>query len=428
MIILILCIVLLPSFSFVATALDIAESDAIGGYYLYSFDNEMILSHSNTKANIPASSTVKLMTALLVLESGISGDTVVYITTEMINEVAGRFMGLKVGDRLTVSDLLYAMVNASFNDAAQALALTVSPSINEFILKMNERATELGMSSTRYFDFTGMSSLSYTTIADIVKLSNTLIQNDEFLSITSTKVYNMSEVASCDYTKITNRSTLLSKYKGFHNFNVGSTNDNGDSAVSYFHNGKSSFLCIVMNAKSNDSKRTDNIAEAYTQKLINHGLYDYSYKVLLKANEKIDSLPVKLSVSNNEVSIYTGEELKVYVSDDTDINDIVYHYYFYDDELEAPIKSGDEVGKVIASKNGKFLASAPLIVMKDIKRNGFLFIMDSFKNYLLSASFLIALVSFAILIIYYRNYKRNMLKKMFSSYSLSAKRRNNKKY
>ena len=235
--IIVLGAILFSSFSLsslYASAWTLDESSGnIEAYYLYDLSNDILMADKNTSSTISASSSVKMMTACVVLDSGISLNKEIIITQEMLKNVSGRFMGLVSGDKMTVQDLLYSMICASFNDATHALAFAVSGSLDAFVDDMNNKASSLGMASTHYIDATGISKDSKTTINDLIILSNHLLKNQEYLEITSTKTYQLSTNATCEYNKITNRSTLISSYKGLHNFNTGSTTDNGDSSVIY---------------------------------------------------------------------------------------------------------------------------------------------------------------------------------------------------
>lgn len=411
----ILSALLFSSFSVFAFAYQLNEGNAsVEGYYLYNIENDLVMAQKNISTQLDASSTVKIMSACIALESGIPMDQAITISKQMLDGVSGRFMGLKVGDKLSFADLLYSMICASFNDATHAIAYTVAGSLEEFVDMMNRKAQDLQMSSTLYTDVTGMASTSKTSISDIIRLVKHMLCKEKYLEITSTKTYTLSSLATCDYNKITNRSGLISSYKGFANFNIGSSTEGGDYAVSYMNNGKNSFICIVMNARAYFEDDAENYAEYCTKKLLNHGIYDYSLKTILTQKKIIDSLHVKYSIGNQTVDLYLENDLNVFLSDEVDIeNDITFNYYLYDDELKAPLRTGDKVGVIVVSSNGKYLGSISLIVRENVERNFFLFLMDGVKSYLLSRAFAITLISLAAISLGYYFYRKKTLDKMF---------------
>lgn len=412
----ILFAILFSSFSLLAFAefLPDYESASVDSYVLYNLENDMIMAEKGLGESIPLSSTAKIMTACVALESGISFESRITITPDMIKNVSGRFMGLKVGDVLTFEDLLYATVCASFNDAAQALALTVAPTLDDFVYLMNSKAQSLGMSSTAYNDVTGLDGEALTTIGDVLKLARYMSASEVFLKITSTKSYRFSSIATCDYTTVTNRSTLLATYKGISNFNSGSSGGHGFSAVHYYEKNGLSFIVIVMNAKAQDEDDKTNYAEQYTKQLLSHAFNDYSKVRVLDSQKSVASLSVNLSISNDEIKIYPKADLELFLPDAIDIsNDLTYEIDIWDGELTAPLRVGETIGVIVVSHNGKLLGTMELVVKEDVERNSFLFVLDAIKNFVTSRLFIL-IILFAVMLfgVFYFN-KTNRLNKMY---------------
>ena len=398
----IVAVVLFSSFSISGQAFELNLGNAtVDGYYLYNFENDMVMAEEGIDLPISPSSTVKIMTACIALESGVSMNKTVTITSEMIKGVTGRFMGLKVGERLTFEDLLYATVCGGFNDAAQALAIAACGSMSEFIDKMNSKAKELGMTATIYQNVTGMyHSDMVTTIGDIAILAKHMSQNEYYISMSATKSYSLSSGATCSLTTINNRSTMLASYKGMSNFNTGSGND-GDCAVLYYKTKELTYLTIVMNAKSDDS--TKNYAESFSAQLISHAVNDYSKQTILTTQNVVATMPVQYSVNASETNLYLESDLSLFLSEEIDVkDDLTYNVYIYGDELRAPLKSGDAVGELIVSLDGVVLATIPVVIKTDVERNGFLYFMELMRNYVLGRAFIISLITFAVaLALYY---------------------------
>ena len=409
----ILSAVLFSSFSFFASAFSIDKSEStVEGYYLYDLDHNTVMTSENCDKSIAPSSTTKIMTACIVLESGINLNTSVTITKAMIKNVSGRSMLLKEGNVLTIEDLLYAMICGGYNDATHILALSVADSLADFVNKMNEKAVELEMNNTHYLNPTGIEqSGMYTTINDIAKLVKYMVNNEIFVNICSTKSYKLSDSAVCDYVNITNRSSLLSEYKGLSSFNVGSS-DSGDCAVVMYKTSELQVISIVMQAKSKNSSSKINYAEKHVKELLSHAINDYSTKILKSKNEIIISLPIKYSISSKNVNVYLQEDLKVFISEEIDIdNNLTYSVCIKNDELIAPLKADDVVGVLNVFYDGILIASAPLVVKETIERNTFLFSMDMIKQFIVSKVFWITILLFVIFIIFYKKSQRKKFKK-----------------
>ena len=404
-----LCSLQLSAFaeSFVPEA-DTADADVL---YLYNLENSLTMSSVGLEKIISPSATVKMMTACVALESGIDLQRSVTVTEDMIDGVSGRKMNLKAGDRLSITDLLYATVCGGYNDAATVLALSVCSSLTDFISKMNERARELDMSLTVYSNVTGLDqSGAQTCGADLIRLAKHMILNEEYLKIASAVSYTLSPSAKCDTKKIYNRSSLPASYHGLANLSSGS-GYGGDCAISYFKSGELSFLCIVMNASPKDDDDTANYAEYFSKQLLNHALNDYSYKTVLDTDALVASFPVAYASLSGDVGVYLKEPVFVYVPKDIDVtSDLTYNYYLYGDGLSAPLRAGDAVGEMIVSLDGRVLAKATLTVAQDIERNGFLYFLDLIRSYILSRAFLFSCIAFAAISAGYYLYKKRQLR------------------
>ena len=160
--------------------------------------NGRILFAANADRSAFPAGVTKLMTALLVIEDVRARrygffDTVV--ATPDVARSEASWIGLKAGDKVTVRDLLIALMVHSANDAAIALGVNSSGSLNGFIARMNARAKELGMASTKYYNPNGLppkprypwKSFNVTTASDQLKLAVQLLKYPEILEFTSIK-------------------------------------------------------------------------------------------------------------------------------------------------------------------------------------------------------------------------------------------------
>jgi D-alanyl-D-alanine carboxypeptidase (penicillin-binding protein 5/6) len=292
------------------------------------------------------------------------------------------------------------VICGGYNDAAHVIAFTVADSIQSFVDLMNQKATELAMTSTTYLNPTGIYVNGMrSTIGDIAILVSHMAKNKKFVEICSTKSYRISSESSCEYRTINNRSTLLSSYSGLSNFNTGS-GDLGDCAVLYYNKNGHSLICIVMNAKSNDYNDNTNYAETFAKQLLNHALNDYSYKTVMDINTVVTTQTVNYSIDYSSLNVYLKNDLKVFVSDDIDVeNHLSYSINLYNSTLKAPISAGDEVGTITVIYDGRILATAPLIVKQDVSKNGLLFTLGLLREYFISRHFLLTIFTFILLLL-----------------------------
>jgi D-alanyl-D-alanine endopeptidase (penicillin-binding protein 7) len=133
-------------------------------------DTSEVLVNKNSQAVLPIASLTKLMTALLVVEFHQPLDEVLEITEDDIDTEKGSRSRLRVGTRLTRSELLHLALMSSENRAAHALGRNGPGGLAAFVAAMNRKAVALGMASTRYVEPTGLSSDNQSSAADLARL------------------------------------------------------------------------------------------------------------------------------------------------------------------------------------------------------------------------------------------------------------------
>ena len=171
---------------------DSTDADSVNAAYAGLFavgDLKTVFQKLPTEKMYPASMT-KMMTALVVLESGVDLSEQVPITADAFADLTSdaSIAYLHEGCTYSVSDLLVGLLIPSGNDAGNALAIHVSGSIPAFVQKMNEKAKELGMFNTHYDNPHGLHTKNhYTTVYDMYLLAEACAKQDLFLQISAMK-------------------------------------------------------------------------------------------------------------------------------------------------------------------------------------------------------------------------------------------------
>ncbi len=141
-------------------------------------------------------STTKIMTAILALENGNLDDEFM-VGEEVLGTIIkftaySSLMGIQPGETLTLRDLVYGLMLASGNDAAEAIAVHIGGSISGFVSMMNQKAAELGMTGTHFTNPHGIQNDEhYTTARDMTKLFAYALQNETFVKIAETTSYTV---------------------------------------------------------------------------------------------------------------------------------------------------------------------------------------------------------------------------------------------
>ncbi len=198
-----------------------------------------VLEAKNAEAKLPMASTTKIMTALIVIEE-CNLDEEITVPREAVG-VEGSSIYLKYDEKISVRDLVYGLMLRSGNDSAAALAIHHSGNIDNFVVRMNERARELGASSTNFTNPSGLPDPKhYTTAKDLGLIACAAMKNETFAKVVSTKNYNGN------YRSFVNKNKILSKLEGANGVKTGYTTKAGRCLVSSCERDGMDLVCVVL--------------------------------------------------------------------------------------------------------------------------------------------------------------------------------------
>ena len=194
-------------------------------------DTGEIIYAANADERLPMASTTKIMTALLLCENADLNEEIT-VTADML-KVEGSSMGLLAGDRVSYHDLLYGMMLASGNDAANVTAISIAGSIPKFAELMNKKAEELGLKDTHFVTPSGLDAKGhYTTAKELALLAAYALKNEAFAKAAA------SESAVLNYgnppyrRSLTNHNKMLRLFEGAVGVKTGFTKKSGRCLVS----------------------------------------------------------------------------------------------------------------------------------------------------------------------------------------------------
>ena len=167
--------------------------EADGGILMDADTGTILYGKNENQAYYPASIT-KILTALIVLEKCDLDEMVTFSHDDVYNVEAGSSTaGIDEGDVLTVRDCLYALLLASANESANALACHVSGSREAFAELMNEKAASLGCTGSHFANPSGLNDENhYTTAHDMALIAQAAIKNPTFVEISGTRSYQLA--------------------------------------------------------------------------------------------------------------------------------------------------------------------------------------------------------------------------------------------
>ena len=158
---------------------------------LFSLDDRKVVFAKEMHEKIYPASITKLMTAILAFKSDKMDETVTIQWQDLELESGSQVVGLRIGDQVTMHDLMRGLLIHSGNDCAQAIARVVGGSQENFVTMMNEELKAIGATESHFTNPTGLHDENhYTSVYDIYLMLHEAMKNDEFISIIQIPVYD----------------------------------------------------------------------------------------------------------------------------------------------------------------------------------------------------------------------------------------------
>lgn len=315
---------------------------------------KIIYEDSAKEKKYPASVT-KILTAILVLEN-CELDDVATVSEKSISNIPSGYViaPLFAGEKMSIEDLLYALMLKSANDAAYVLAEHVGGSVEGFSDMMNKKAKELGCENTHFVNPNGIHNEEhYTTAYDLYLISKYAMQNEKFAKIVSTYQYTLSATNKYPNKDRVMQSTnyFLNPKSKFYNENVkgiktGTTLEAGNCLITEITKDGFDYITVVLGAETSESKFSE------TQKMIKYAFDNYKFTNLHSKGDVIENIEVEKATKETK-------NLNLVISDDiTVINNIkikeneMKSEITLNDNIKAPIVQGQELGSIKYSVDG----------------------------------------------------------------------------
>lgn len=355
-----LCALLLCSFNIDCRAVDISAESAV---VVNGDTNEVIFSHNKDK-RLPMASTTKIMTALLLCEMVEDFSETLVTTREMVT-VEGSSMGLLEGDTVSYRDLLYGMMLASGNDAANTTAIALSGSVEAFVERMNARARELGLYDTHFQTPSGLDGKEhYTTAYELALLSSFAMKNQAFSEAVGAESAELCYGNPPYNRTLTNHNKLLKSYSDVVGVKTGFTKKSGRCLVSAARKDNKYVIVVTLNDKNDWADH--------------RALIDFAFSNIKVQNVTVGKGFIKIPVSS-------GEELKSEIEDvsiSTQKTENITYKISAPRFLNVPIETGQTIGEIKYFSGDNLLLSKKISAQRDynIKVNNFKVLLSVFKN------------------------------------------------
>lgn len=169
------------------------EDESVHAAALFDLNRKEVLCSEKVHEKLFPASTTKIMTAYVALKYGDLDDVVTVSDSILSLDPASSVCGLKVGDQLTLRDLIYGLLLHSGNDNAVAIAEHIAGSEEAFVEMMNEEANLMGATNTHYMNSHGLQNENhYTTAYDLYLIFDQCLKNETFCEIIGTTSYGVN--------------------------------------------------------------------------------------------------------------------------------------------------------------------------------------------------------------------------------------------
>jgi serine-type D-Ala-D-Ala carboxypeptidase (penicillin-binding protein 5/6) len=325
------------------------------------FATGKVLFKKDEHEKMPIASITKIMTMLLILEAVDDGKiklTDKVRASEYAASMGGSQIFLEPGESMTVNDMLKGIAIASANDACVAMAEQLYGSEEAFVAKMNERAKELGMNDTHFENCNGLPADGhYSSAHDIALMSRSLLNHQEITKWTS--VYS-------DYLRkdtshplwLVNTNKLVRFYDGMDGLKTGYTQEAKYCLAATARRDGFRVISVVLGEPRMTTRNKD------VTQLMNWAFSQYQSKVLYQAGEVVERVRVTHGIPN-EVSVKTANPVGVIHPKGQKLS---YETKIETGQLKAPLKAGQQVGRLLVVDGKKVIAETSLLACSDVKK------------------------------------------------------------
>jgi len=299
-------------------------------------------------------SITKIMTAVLALESSSLTETV--DVTAAALRVGESTSFLRQGDRLSMHDMLEALLVKSGNDAAQAVAIHVAGSTDEFVGMMNKKAAELGLSDTHFINAHGLDAPGHETSArDLAVLSRYAMSKPAFKSIVGMKQVTIGTGSRKE--TLPNTNVLINNYQGVTGIKTGYTSDAGYCVVGSAERNNISLYAVVLGTATESARFRD------ARELLDWGFAHYRPQSLATSGSVLAEAPVSDYLDVNVPAIVPVDATVPVLDLNGPITKTVTVA-----ATKAPVKAGQTVGVATFTQAGRQIASIPLVAKYDVRK------------------------------------------------------------
>ena len=374
---------------------------------LYDANYGEVLYDMGAKDKAYPASITKVMTALLVLEAIDAGQlslsTPITAGDTALQGLTGNYStaNIKVGETLSVEELLYCLLLPSANEAANILAVAVDGTIEDFVSHMNRRAGELGCQGTHFTNPHGLhNDEHYSTAYDIALYMTEALKYDTFQTIIGTANHTVPATNLSAERLFYNTNALISNWNYYGYVydkciggKTGSTDEAGRCLVSAAKDGDTTLVAVVLGSGVIQVDGVDKQGQFYeSSRLLKWGFSNFERVTITKDNEPVGKVSVTLSRQADEVNVKPQGSITRTLPKDLDLDQIEAEIHLFSSEVEAPVKEGQVLGTMKLFYEDEVYGSLDLVAVTSVERSELLYKKAQFISFFQHSGVKLAMV------------------------------------
>ena len=348
---------------------------------LMDFHSDKILYESDPDAQIYPASMTKIMTSIIAFDllkkNKLSLDDLFVVSENAwrLSQSGYSSMFIMVNDQVSVEDLLKGIIIASGNDACVALAEGIAGSEENFAEMMNEKAAEIGMTSSNFTNSSGINDPdNVSTVRDIAMMSKYLIANyPKYYELFKEKTFTWDRTGG-DPIKQGNRNPLLYKNIGADGVKTGYLAVEKYSLASSMKKNDRRLIAVASGFPTKNLRSSDSL------KLLNWGYRNTNTFEISKKNESFFELNTWLG-RQDKIKAVTKEDFYITINK-KDIRNLKVTLN-YEGPIVAPISKDEKIAELVVLNKNEVIKKLPLHAAEELKKVNF------FKSLITSINFLI---------------------------------------
>ena len=348
---------------------------------LVDYHTDKVLYELEPEMSIYPASMTKIMTTIIAFELltknklSLNDKIVISEKAWRMSQAGYSSMFIMINDEISVENLLRGIIIASGNDACIALAEGIAGTEENFVIMMNEKAQEIGMTSTQFANSSGINDpYNYSTVKDIALMSKYLIKNyPNYYKYYKETEFTWDRTGGNPITQ-NNRNLLLFKNLGVDGIKTGHLTVEQYSLASSIKKDTRRLIAVGSGFKTTRERRSESI------KLLTWGLTNTVTFEISKKNETIFEIKTWLG-KNKFVKGYTKEDVYITI-DKRNLKDFNV-FLEYSGPVKAPVNKDKEIGSIMIYNKDELIKSVSFYAVEKVRKVNFFYSLLTSINYMI---------------------------------------------